>query len=200
MKRIFISSFSIICSLALCFFGLNLTASAKSLGDIYGYNNLGICNIAEGNINIREQASSDSKLVGQLPANAGCEIVQTVGEWSLIKSGDVEGYVISEYLLTGDAAWDKAVELAEYIATSTTGGLRVRAESNTDCDIIYQLSDGEEVTIIENTQDNEWIKVQICEGVVGYVCAEYVDVDLSLKTAIVPKIVEKRDRITKTNN
>ena len=111
-------------------------ATAKSLGDIYGYNNLGICNVSEGNLNIRESASTDGKLAGKFPANAGCEILREEGDWSYIKSGDVEGYVLTEYLLTGQAAWDKAVELAEYVATAKTGGLRVRAEGNTECEII----------------------------------------------------------------
>ncbi len=157
--------------------------TAKSLGDMYGFENLGICNVSEGNLNIRESASTDGKLVGKFPANAACEIISTEGEWSYIQSGEVEGYVLSEYLLTGDEAWDKAIELAEYVATSTTGGLRVRVEPNTDCEIIYQLADGEEVAILDGTQDDDWIKVDV-DGDEGYVSAEYVDIDLSLKTAM----------------
>ena len=158
-------------------------ATAKSLGDIYGYNNIGICNVSEGNLNIRESASTDGKLVGKFPANAACEIVSEEGEWSYIKSGEVEGYVLTEYLITGEDAWAKAAELAEYVATSNTGGLRVRVEPNTDCEIIYQLADGEEVAILDGTQEDEWIKVDV-DGDEGYVSAEYVDVDLSLKTAM----------------
>ncbi len=158
-------------------------ATAKSLGDIYGYNNLGICNVSEGNLNIRETAESDGHLVGKFPADAACEIVSEDGDWSYIKSGEVEGYVLTEYLITGEEAWDKAVELAQYVATSTTGGLRVRVEPNTDCEIIYQLADGEEVAILDNTQNDEWIKVDV-DGDEGYVSAEYVDVDLSLRTAM----------------
>ena len=161
----------------------NAITTAKSLGELYGYKNLGICNVSEGNLNIRESASVDGKLVGKFPANAGAEIIGTEGEWSKIKSGDVEGYVLTEYLLTGSEAWDKAVELAEFVATSKTGGLRVRAEGNTECEIIYQLAEGEEVAILDNTQDDEWIKVDV-DGDEGYVSSEYVDVDLSLKTAM----------------
>ncbi len=50
-------------------------ATAKSLGDIYGYKNLGICNVSDGNLNIRESASTEGKIVGKFPANAGCEIL-----------------------------------------------------------------------------------------------------------------------------
>ncbi|MBR5637301.1 MAG: C40 family peptidase [Pseudobutyrivibrio sp.] len=158
-------------------------ATAKSLGELYGFNNIGICNVSEGNLNIRETASTDGKLVGKFPAEAACEILDTEGDWSHIKSGEVEGYVLSEYLITGQDAWDKAVELAEYVATSKTGGLRVRADGNTESEIIYQLAEGEEIAILDNTQDEEWIKVDV-DGDEGYVCAEYVDIDLSLRTAM----------------
>ncbi len=33
-----------------------------------------------------------------------CEIVSVKGDWAKITSGKVEGYVKTEYLLTGDAA------------------------------------------------------------------------------------------------
>ncbi len=44
--------------------------------DTFGYANLGLANV-EGNINIREAASTDASMVGKLPENAGCEILGT---------------------------------------------------------------------------------------------------------------------------
>ncbi len=172
---------------------------AKSTGDIYGYKNLGLCNVSEGNLNIREEASSEAKLTGKFPAHAGCEILSNIGEWSYIKSGDVEGYILTEYLITGDEAWDKAVEYARYIVTAKTGGLRVRAEGNTDSTIIYQLLEGESLNIVENTEGDEWIKVKVCGGVYGYVNSEYVDVDYTLETAIPYERANSRDSIKETN-
>ena len=120
-------------------------ATAKSLGDIYGYKNIGICNVNEGNLNIRESASPDGKLIGKFPLNAGCEIVSTEGEWSYIKSGEVEGYVNNEYLLTGDEAWTKATELAEYVAQHYTSRLpfyeqaKITVKSE-DLDLVNSIS------------------------------------------------------------
>ena len=48
---------------------------------------------------------------------AGCEILGVEGEWTQIKSGSVEGYVKSEYLLTGDAALARADEVKQTLAT-----------------------------------------------------------------------------------
>ena len=65
---------------------------------ICGYTNLGIANV-DNHLNIREGAGEDYNLVGKLPKDAGCEILGTEGEWSKIQSGDVTGYVKSEFYL-----------------------------------------------------------------------------------------------------
>ncbi len=106
--------------------------------DTFGYAYLGLANV-EGNINIREAASTDASMVGKLPENAGCEILGTEGDWTHISSGEVEGYVLSEYLLTGDAAITKANEVARYTATVNTDSLRVRLEPNTTSEILATM-------------------------------------------------------------
>ena len=156
-------------------------ATAASIGAIYGFENIAICNVDSGNLNVRETADPDGKLVGKFPKNAAGEIIGTEGEWTKIESGNVTGYVLTEYLLTGDEGWAKASELAEYVATAKTGGLRIRQEPSTECTVLDTLGEGEEVTIIE--QGDEWIKVDL-DGEEAYVAAEYVDIDLSLTTAM----------------
>ena len=52
-------------------------------------------------------------------------------------------------------------EVESFISKDGYDGLRVRAEGNTDSEIIYQLADGEEIAILDNTQDDEWIKVDV---------------------------------------
>ncbi len=195
MTRIYRITSTIVAIVLVVIMALSIAfdVNAKTDGNIYGYDNLGICNVSEGNLNIREVPSTDGKLVGKLPAYAACEIISTSGEWSLIESGDVQGYILSEYLLTGKDAWDKALESAKYIATSNTGGLRVRALNNTDCPIVYQMADGESLPIVENTQDDEWIKVKVCGGVYGYVYYEYVDVDYTVDTAITIELSRNRE-------
>lgn len=161
--------------------GSEVSSTAASLGAIYGYNNIGICIVEEGNLNIRAEASTEGKLVGKLPRNAACEIISIDGDWAYISSGKVEGYVNAAYLLSGDEAWEKASELAQLVATSTTGGLNIREEASTDSSVLAQMADGEEVTVIEEMGD--WVKVDM-DGEEGYVFVEYVDVDLSLNTAM----------------
>lgn len=58
----------------------------------WGYTNLGIADVSD-NLNIRAIAAEDGRLVGKLPRNAACEVIDTDDTWAHIKSGSVEGYV-----------------------------------------------------------------------------------------------------------
>lgn len=146
----------------------------------WGYTNLGIANVSN-NLNIRAIPAADGKLVGKLPKDAACEVLDSDGEWAHIKSGKVEGYVSCEYLLTGlNAKW-RAEELVSTIATVTADSLRVRGEASTDADIITTVPKGEELEVVESLGD--WIKVYLDDEIV-YVFAEFVQVDAKLNTAI----------------
>ena len=65
-------------------------------GALWGYTHLGICNVQDNNLNIRQEADESGKLVGKLPKNAACEVVSSENGWAYIKSGKVEGYVKEE--------------------------------------------------------------------------------------------------------
>jgi len=147
---------------------------------VCGYTNLGIAKV-EGNLNVREGAGEEAELVGKMPGDAGCEILGTEGEWTQIESGEVKGYVKSEYLISGKEAKDYAPEIASEIATCTTQTLRVREEPNTECEILALMQEGEEVEVMEDLGD--WLKVTV-DSEVGYVNADYVDVSNELTKAM----------------
>lgn len=78
------------------------------------YSDMGFANVDEGSyLFIRTAASKDSEWAGILYRDAAAEIIGPIGEWTQVRSGKVSGYVKTEYLLTGDAAQEKAEELIE---------------------------------------------------------------------------------------
>ena len=156
-------------------------AYEKAKNANWGYTNLGIADVESGNLNIRAVAAEDGKLVGKLPKNAACEVIDSDGIWAHIKSGEVEGYVSEEYLLTGIPAKRKAEELATTMARVTTDSLKVRAEANTDSEVITLVPNGERLEVIE--VEGDWVKVGLDDQEV-YVSAEYVEVSSELSTAI----------------
>ena len=146
----------------------------------WGYTNLGIADVSD-NLNIRAIAAEDGRLVGKLPRNAACEVLDTDDIWAHIRSGEVEGYVSLDYLLTGVPAPFKAEELAVTVAKVTTDSLKVRAEANTESEVITLVAMGEELEVA--AVEGDWVKVLLDDDEV-YVSAEYVEVSAELGTAV----------------
>lgn len=146
----------------------------------WGYTNLGIANVSD-NLNVRATAAEDGKIIGKLPKDAACEVLDVDDLWAHIKSGSVEGYVSREYLLTGIPAKHKAEELASTVARVTTDSLKVRAEASTDSEVITMVPNGEELEVA--AVEGDWVKVLLDDEEV-YVFAEFVEVSAELSTAV----------------
>lgn len=144
----------------------------------------GIAVVDEG-LRIRKEPSEESEIVGKLYKDAGCDILGVEGDWAQIVSGSCEGYVKTEYILTGTEAEAYANEngVAPTVATVNADSLNIRAEASADSEIIGSVSTSEELTVLETTEDGLWVKVSV-GGLEGYVSADYVDVGMKMKTAI----------------
>lgn len=157
------------------------TAAAPVQEDttICGYTNLGIAQV-DSSLNVREEPDTSAEIVGKMQNDAGCEILETAGEWYKIQSGKVTGYVKAEYIITGDAAAAKAEEIKKTIATVTTQTLNVRVEMNTECTILALMPEGEELEVTADYGD--WIQIDL-DGDVGYISKEYVEISTQLPKA-----------------
>ena len=158
-----------------------IEAAQQAQGAAWGYTNIGVANVESGNLNVRQEPSTDSKMVGKMPKNSVCEVLETIDGWAHITSGEVEGYVNLDYLLIGPDAKLKANELVHTVVVVNTDGLNVRDEANTESAVLTQVPQGEELEYIETLE--EWIKVGI-DDEEAYVAAEYVTVTEKLDTAI----------------
>lgn len=148
----------------------------------YGYTNLGIANVEKGNLNVRETPSTDAKLVGKMPKDSACEILEIADGWAHVTSGEIEGYVSTDYLLMGPDAVMAAKELVQIIVRVDVDGLNVRDQASLDSAVLTSVPKGEEFEYVE-TVDEDWIKVAI-DDQEAYVAADYVIVEEKLPTAI----------------
>lgn len=151
-------------------------------GASWGYTNIGIANVESGNLNVRALPSKEGKLVGKMPKNSACEVLEVTEDgWAHIKSGEVEGYVSMDYLITGPDAKVKAMELVHTVAISNADGLNVRDGASMDSAVLTQVPKGEELEYLETAGD--WVKVSI-DDQEAYISADYVTVEEKLDTAI----------------
>ena len=85
--------------------------AATSPSVVEGYTLLGVVDAEKGYINIREEKNTDCEVVGKIKKDAICEVVSIEEDWCEIESGEIKGYISSEFLLTGEKANARAEEL-----------------------------------------------------------------------------------------
>ena len=83
-------------------------AAATAPSVLEDYTLLGVVDEESGYINIREEMSTESDVVGKIRKDAICEVVSIEDGWCEIESGEINGYISSDYLLTGAEANEKA--------------------------------------------------------------------------------------------
>ena len=129
-------------------------------------------------LNIRETPSIDGKIVGKLYVGSAAKIKEVVNGWTLITSGNVEGYVSNDYIITGKEAEVMALEEGKLVAKVTSGGLRVRKQPNLDADVLDLAAEGDTFEIVE--QLDGWIGIEYSSDTVAYISADYVKSDFEL--------------------
>lgn len=137
-----------------------------------GYTNLGVSKVTTY-LNVRDGIGTDKEIIGKMPGSAACEILGEENGWYHIRSGEVDGYVDKQYILTGYDANVKAMETMRNVLKVNCDVLNVRQEPSTECSIATKVQTGEILEILE-PETNGWYKVNI-NNLEGYVNAEYVD-------------------------
>jgi len=130
-------------------------------GTTYGYTNIGFAQVEDGNLNVRKSAAADGAIVGKLTNNNAVEVISTSedGQWLEITSGNVEGFVKAEYIVTGEEALALVPELIRTYAVVEADVLRVRAEPNTDSKTLETVNDSD--GLVATAILDGWIEVEV---------------------------------------
>ncbi len=156
------------------------------------YANLGISIASESSyVNIRSKADQESEVVGKLYPGCAADILETDGDWVRIHSGQVDGYIKSEFLAIGTEAEKLIDKVASKFVIVNTETLRVREGQGTDTDIVALIPQGEKYYITK--EYDEWIEILIdvddtgegsVEQITGFVSRDLVIPDVEFKYAI----------------
>lgn len=146
------------------------------------YDNLGISSV-DSYLNIRSEPREDGDIIGKMTSKSAGEILETSedGKWHKIKSGPVTGYVSADYILTGQAAKDEALQVAELMAIVSTDRLNAREQPTQDSKIWTQISNNERYPVTE--QLDGWVGIEL-DTSTAYVSTDYVDVRYALPEAV----------------
>lgn len=176
----------------------------------------------EDELNIRENPDSESEFVGSMESGAIAIVEGTEGEWTKIKSGEVEGYVLTKYILTGSVAESFAKDYVILQGTVLEDGVNIRSEKSTTADIVTILDKDAKVTVLEDPTAEEelsphvvsvddteeevaeetatdsseddvvWMTVRLEDGQEGYVSADYINIDELYQIAVSKEELERR--------
>ncbi len=131
-------------------------------------------------LNVRNKPSVSSSVIGYLYSNCVVTIYDTVendeGSWYRIKSGAVEGYVSSDYVLTGAAAKASEEDLTNRYAKVTANSATVYSSASSSADSVGSVYKDGDYKVLEI--QNGFVKIIINEEFAGFVRTE----DVSLYT------------------
>lgn len=142
-------------------------------------------------VNIRSEASKDSQAVGKLYKNNVGRVIGEENGWYQIESGNVTGYVSSEYVTVADE--EKIRSAGRRIAVVTTQTLFVRKGPSTETSVIDMVPEHEDLTVVDESVEG-WIGVSV-DGGNGFVSADYVE--LSMEFTYAESKEEERARLKK---
>lgn len=141
-----------------------------------GYSNLGIVQVS-GYLNVRKTPDSNGDIIGKMQENSVCEIISQEGDWYQIHSGPVDGYISSQYVITGDEARTMAAEQVKLRAVVTADNVNIRQTPEiADNNVVAQALLDERYEVVD--QADGWVQITS-----GYISADYVEVKYALNEA-----------------
>lgn len=149
---------------------LTLSINQPVFADLVGY-----AKCDEEYINIRNSASLDGEVIGKIYNNGQVTIYEDESPtgWYKIKSGNVEGYIKDDYILTGEESYGVADEAGYKVAYVYPKVLIVRAQPNEDAREIDRVYEGQEVEVVDI--EGDWAKVCLASDSYGYISEYYID-------------------------
>lgn len=140
--------------------------------------------VEDASLNVRAEASTESEILGKMFAGSGATILEYAGEWVKIQSGNVTGYVHSDYCAFGNEAKALAEKSGKCLAKATTDNLRVRSLPSVDGSILTTLEKGKTLPVATDAETVEgWVAVTY-KNEVAYISADYVEVSFVVDTAM----------------
>lgn len=146
-------------------------------------------------VNVNVRSAPDGDVIGNFPYNAqGVLLEEDEYGWYKIQSGDVIGYVASQYC--GDEPFAKGYTKA----TVNSNGLKVRQTKDENSNVLDIVDQNASVEVTEAYDQSAWVSVVTDDNKYGYVSADYVTLNTYYPTATKTSDVANNEPVTATKN
>ena len=158
------------------------------------YENIAVSQVTDY-VNIREQATTNSKILGKIYNNCAATILETVegegGSWYRIQSGSVNGFIKAQYFITGQEAETLAQSIGREFATVSADNLRLREEPNLTSNVLTMISSGSRYVV--QGEAGDFYKVEVDADLIGYIAKSYCKVEVEFDQAV--SLEEEREKL-----
>ena len=146
---------------------------------------------------VRNAPNEESEWTGKLYDDSTVTVLEYKGNWTKIRSGNVQGYVPADALYTGDEAKKHAKDYETDVVTVLADVLNVRSGQGTENEILTQVMFRQQY---EATGEpvNGWYPVKV-DGFDGWVCGEYVEAETTFSYAESKEEEEQRLALGETD-
>ena len=146
------------------------------------YSNMFIASKVNNYLNVRNAPSTSGDIIGKLAKDAGGEILEAYDNgWYHISSGGIDGFVSSEYCISGEEARAYAPSVARLMVRVTAERLNVRSGPGTEFETWTQLGSSETQAVDEALDG--WYKITV-NNAEGYISADFAEPGWYLQEAM----------------
>ena len=153
-------------------------------------------------LNIRAGARTDRDIIKKVPAGTKLTVLSVLGDWYKVKLSDgIVGWANSAYITVASSEVSNSISsngsqsvIYPAAGTVTATTLNVRVGARTDRAVITSVAKGTKLTVL--SKQEEWYKVKLTNGIVGWVSSVYVAVGTT-NTTYTPIVTPKFPRNAK---
>ncbi|MBE5959576.1 MAG: hypothetical protein E7254_12040 [Lachnospiraceae bacterium] len=167
------------------------TVNYKKLSKIekfrYKVSQLSIADMAKSDkeaLTIFKKADKKSKIKGYLPDCATMTVVEKGKEWSKIKSGKIEGFVRSKYIMSGKKVEDAIIDNNFVSATITEDSVAILSKSKKDSSAVGMGYKGKEYPILGFSDNDKYAYIERTETISGWIPIADIKINLTAPKAM----------------
>ncbi|QNF29477.1 SH3 domain-containing protein [Metabacillus elymi] len=202
MKRALLPTFCFAVLSTIAFEETVFAAQSETIDNESVYKSTKYVNVSSGFLNLRESASTSSKVIATFIKGTEVTVYSEANGWSKIVANGKEGYVSSRYLTSKNldkstSTLQTSESITKYVNVNS-GTLNLRKSGSTSAELVTSLKKGTEVTVY--SEANGWSKI-VANGKEGYVSSKYLTSEnLEKSTSSTPEATPTARSTTKYVN
>lgn len=156
------------------------------------FDGIAVITINEAYLRVRADATTESATIGRMYPQSKGTILEEKDGWYHITSGNVDGWISKEFVVTGRTAEEFVKANYDEAVTVATEVLRVRLEPSVDGAFVDYVKEGKTYPVLG--EENGWYLIEFRPGMTGYISGEYVTIGAELANAMTMDEVKAYER------